>query len=83
MQAGTESLTTCLQVPGLSGSGTGPGEEQPRPNPGGPMDRDNRVPLLHLKREQSAMGRGQHDAVGLQVAQAPVLEAAVPDQPAC
>eukprot|EP00891_Asterochloris_glomerata_P002198 jgi/Astpho2/2198/fgenesh1_pg.00040_%23_42_t len=57
MLAGTESFTTRLQAPGLSGNGTGPGEEQPRPNhPGGPMDRDNRVPLLQLKREQSAMG---------------------------
>ncbi len=57
MLAGTESFTTHLQAPGLPGNGTGPGEEQPRPNhPGGPMDRDNRVPLLQLKREQSAMG---------------------------
>ena len=56
MQAGTESLTTRLQAPGLSGNGAGPGEEQPKPISGGPMDRDHRVPLLQLKREQSAMG---------------------------
>ena len=56
MSAGAERSTTRLQAPGLSGNGTGPGEEQPRPNGGGPMDRDNRVPSLQLKREQSAMG---------------------------
>ena len=56
MRGGTESFTACLQAPGLSGNGTGPGEEQPRPHGGGPMDRDNRVPSLQLKREQSAMG---------------------------